>query len=264
MVSNADFIEFDLHDPAALGEEYNFTDRAARHYLAGHRLLVRGHFEKAAELFARSGRSDPALYKATVARTETLILLGRVEEAAEVVDAGLNRYGRSAELGAARGHVFLHLDDVDRALECCDLATRLAPQSAYAWTISGEVRLSVEGADWAAEASFGTALSALDPWPYLELRIALACLEWGHLNAAANRLNHALQRDPDLPLGWILLGDVHRAAGRRSESRRAYRRAAELVPDLDSVRNALKLSSRLKDQFRRFTGRLGRLLGPPT
>lgn len=263
-MSNADFIEFDLPDPAALGEEYNFTDRAGRQYLTGHRLLVRGYFEEAADLFARAARSDPTLYKATVGRTEALILLGCVEEAAEVVDAGLNRYGRSAELGAARGHVFLHLDDVDRALECCDVAVRLAPQSAYAWTISGEVRLSVEGADWAAEASFGTASGARDPWPYLELRIALACLEWGHLNAAANRLNHTVQRDADLPLAWILLGDAHRAAGRGSESRQAYRRAAELVPDLDSVRNALKLSSRLKDQFRRFTGRLGRLLEPPT
>ena len=262
MKNIADFIEFELSDPEALSEDYNFTDRAGRRCQTGQRLLMRGYFNEAAESFAQAARSDPSHYQATVALTETLITLGRTDEAAEIIDGRLNRYGRNAELGAARGHIFLHLDDIDNALECCDLAARIAPENAYAWLISGEVRLSVEGASWAAEDSFSQARSARDQWPHLDVRIALAYFEWGHFAAAINLLKHIAMRQPDLPLPWILLGDTHRALGQNADARQAYRRAAELVPELRSVQDALKLATRLKDHSRRFTQALSRFFQP--
>lgn len=262
MAHNADFIEFDLPNPEALREDYNFTDRAGRQYQTGRRLLLRGYFEEAAACFTKAARSDPSHYKATVALTEALVLQGRMQEAAEAVDAALERYGRNPELGAARGHVFLHLDDTDHALECCDVAARLAPESAYAWLISGEVRLSVEGAEWAAEDSFARARSARDEWPQLDLRIALADFEWGHLKAAVNLLKHVVMREPKIPLAWIILGDACRAAGETAESQQAYRRAAALAPDLQSVRDALGFVPQLKDGFRRFTRSVSRFLEP--
>lgn len=135
-------IEFTLDDPAALDQEWNYTDRATRLHEAGHRLLLRGFFAEAADVFERATRYDRAHYDAYVGRTEALILSGEDEAAARVANDALERYGRNCRLGAARGHVFLHQQDLQNARTCTDIATRNAPESAYVWVIAGEVRVA--------------------------------------------------------------------------------------------------------------------------
>ena len=56
----AEFMEFTLDDPAALKREWNFTDRAERLNRAGHRLVMRGFFDEAADVFQHAMRYDRA------------------------------------------------------------------------------------------------------------------------------------------------------------------------------------------------------------
>ena len=237
--SASHFIELDPPDPAALAQEWNFNDRAQRLYETGHRLLARGFFREAADLFERATRWDRTHYYAYVGQSEALVLLARTEEAVEIVDAALERYGRSCELGAARAHLFLHQNRFDEALEFSDIAMHNAPESAYAWLIGGEVRLALNVRERYAGECFQRARHAADDWPHMAVRIALAHLEWDHVAAATRRLERAVRQDPGLPLPWILLGDAHRLQGNSRLARECYRRAAVLAPQLDSLRLAL-------------------------
>ena len=245
------FVEFDLADPSALDLEWNFTDRADRLYRTAHRLLSRGFFGEAAALFDRATRYDRAHYAAYVGLTEALIMQGKLDEAARVADQSLERYGRNCELGAARGHIFLHQDDFHHASECVDIAIQNAPETAYVWIVAGELRLTVHEALPYAMDCFAHARDAADGWPHLNLRIALAFLEWGHATHAARSLEAILKVEPDLPLAWILLGDAHRTLGEHAAARECYRRAADLVPDLESVHRALGWGGRLMNGWRK-------------
>lgn len=257
------YIEFELSDPAALEQEWNYTDRAERFFRTAYRLLVRGFFEEAAEVFERAARYDPSHYRASVGRIEALILMGRNSKAVTAANAALERYGRNSELGSARGHVYLHADDLDNALECADVATQSAPESAYAWLIAGEVRLALAKAFWSASECFDRARQSPDGWPYLELRIALALLEWRHIERAIAALQEILAADPDLPLGWILMGDAHRVRNNRREFKRCYQRALQLVPDLEEVRQALSLKTTLSQRWHNFRRAISQTFSQP-
>ena len=253
-------IEFTLDDPAALDQEWNYTDRATRVFQAGHHLLLRGFFAEAADVFERATRYDRAHYDAYVGRTEALILSGEDEAAARVANDALERYGRNCQLGAARGHVFLHQQDLQNARTCTDIATRNAPESAYVWVIAGEVRVAQHDALKSAMDCFARARAAAEPWDHTPLRIALALLEWGQLEHARRSLDAILKVKPDLALAWILLGDALKLTDDQRDWRECYRRAAELVPELEPVRRALGWKPRMANKWRGLRRSAGQFL----
>jgi len=254
--SNPFFIEFDHPDPAALQLEWNLPDPADCAYRTGHRLLARGFYPEALELFERATRYDRAHYDAYVAQSETLILLGRAADAARVSEDAMNRYGRNCALGAARGHVFLHEKDFNRALQCADIATQNAPGNAYGWLVAGEARLAIGVAPDPAMILFDRSRAADERWPHLNVRIAIAFLEWGHARCAARFLEAIVRAEPDLPIACMLLGDAYRAQGRETQARACYRRAADLAPQLESARRALSLRARVAAAWSRALRRI--------
>ena len=256
----ADFIEFALHDPDALDQEWNYTDRAESLNRAGHRLLLRGFFQDAARVFERATRYDRSHYGAHVGHTEALILLGHIGSAAEAAQDALERYGRNCEVGAARAHVFMHQGDLDTAIQYMDIAAEHAPDSAYVWLIAGELRLALGRGLEGSLDCFNKARRSMTPWPDVDVRIALAFMEWGEFDLAMHSLLGLTKEDPKLPLAWLLLGDLHRVLEEPGEARRCYRRVAKLVPNLESVKEALSLKARVSDGVRVLRRRLGRAL----
>jgi tetratricopeptide (TPR) repeat protein len=244
------FVEFDCPDAPSLDLEWNYTDRAERIYRAGHRCLVRGFFSEALTLFERAVHYDRSHYAAYVAQAETLILMKRTADAARVADEAMSRYGRNCALGAARGHVFLHQNDAERALECAEIATQNDPGSAYAWLIAGEARVAAGVALPNIMKCFARSSASDERWPNLNVRIALAYLEWGHEAYAIGFLKSIVAADPNLPLAWMLLGDSYRKTGKYQEARASYRRAIALVPNLESARAALGWRARVGDAWR--------------
>ena len=251
---NRFFIEFALDDPAALEAEWNYTDRAQQLYRTGHRLIARGFSEEAAGIFERATRYDRAHYFAYVGQTEALILLGKTEEAANVANAALERYGRNCLVGAARGHIFLHQQEIETANQCAEIAVAGAPESGYVWLVAGEVRLAMSGALHGAMSCFDRARYRPEGWPNMDVRIGLALLEWGHTREAVRALTQVLKNSPSHPLAWILLGDAHRILGNKRESRECCRRAVEIVPELESLRQAPGWKQRLAATWRKLRG----------
>ena len=213
--SNPFFIEFDRPDPAALELEWNLPDPADCAYRTGHRLLARGFFPEALELFERATRYDRAHYDAYVAQSETLILLGRAADAARVSEDAMNRYGRNCALGAARGHVFLHQKDFDRgASNARTSPRRTTPATPMAGSSPARRAWRSASRPTAAMTCFARSRAADERWPHLNVRIALAFLEWGHARCAAGFLEAIVRAEPDLPLAWMLLGDSLPRAGK--------------------------------------------------
>ena len=152
MPESGRFIEFDLPEPEALRDKWNVPDQADVSYRAGWKLLMRGRFPEATEAFGRAVRYNAAHSRARVARSEVQVMLGHAKDAIIEINAALEQYGGDPLLGAARGHLYLHEDDLDHALECCDIAVRLAPDHAYPRLIAGEARLALRhGFDSAEE-----------------------------------------------------------------------------------------------------------------
>jgi tetratricopeptide (TPR) repeat protein len=245
------FVEFECPDAAALNLEWNYTDRAERIYRAGHRRLAQGFFAEALALFQRATHYDSTHYAAYVAQAETLILLNRTEDAARVSDEAMSRYGRNCFLGAARGHVFLHQDDAEQALEYAEIATQNDPGSAYAWIIFGEAHIALGTALPLTMHYFTRSCECRDLWPHQDVRIALAYLEWGDAGYAVGSLEAAVAAEPDLAFAWKLLGDAYRREGRSSHARASYRRAVELAPQFESALQALTWRARVEDLWRR-------------
>jgi tetratricopeptide (TPR) repeat protein len=243
-MADSAFIEFACPDAAALDLEWNYTDRAERVYLVGHRLLGRGFFAEALAFFRAAAHYDSTHYAAYVAQAEALILLGRIEEAAGVADEAMNRYGRNCALGAARGHVLLHQNDADEALKFAEIATENDPGNAYGWIVAGEALPHVMHC-------FARSRACGDLWPHQDVRIALAYLEWGDAAYAVGLLEAATAARPDLPLAWKLLGDAYRREGRRLPARASYRRAVELSPQFESARQALRWRAEVQALWRR-------------
>ena len=240
-------LEFDVPNPSALKRNWNYTDRADRLYRTGHRLLSRGFFETANRIFEKATRYDRAHYMAYVGRAEALVMLGENELAVDVVQEAAQRYGRNCALGAALGHLYLHLGHTAEAFDCADIAVRHDPRSAYVWLIAGETRLSIKHGLKYAEECFDEARRAESRWPRLDLRIALALLEWGQHDRARQQLVRITDSNPKLPLAWVLLGDANRVIGLPREARACYKRALDLAPDLESVRRALGATSGIRN-----------------
>jgi len=232
-------VELRAEDPAALDLDWCYTDRAERLYRTGQRLLGRGFFEEAAEVFERDTRYDRAHYEAHVGRAEALVMLGRTAAAATLLDEVLERYGRNALLGAARGHVFLHEGDFAEALQCVDTARELDPAQAYPWIVAGEALLGVRDGLTHAFNRFETARACAVPWPHAELRVAAALIEWRQAEHAHALLEAQLPKHSDLPLTWVLLGRACDALGRSARAREAWQTALQLAPDLPPARYAL-------------------------
>jgi tetratricopeptide (TPR) repeat protein len=249
-IENPYSLEFDLPDPKALKRSWNYTDRADRLYQAGHGALSRGFFAEADSRFERAARYDRSHYMAYVGRSEALVLLGENETAVEILRVAADRYGRNCAIGAALGHVYLHLGHGEEAFQCTDIATVNDADNAYAWLIAGEARLTAKGGHRFAERSFDRAREAQEKWPYLELRIALAYLEWGPRDKAKANLKAFTTEHPEVPLGWILLGDTYRVMGRARAARMCYKRALDLAPELESVRRALSWTSGIQNVWR--------------
>ncbi len=248
------FVEFECPDAAALDLEWNYTDRAERMYRAGHRCLARGLFAEALALFQRATQYDCTHYAAYVAQAEALILLGRTSEAAGVADEAMSRYGRNCALGAARGHVLLHQNDSEQALQFTEIATENDPGSAYAWIIAGEAQIAARAALPHVMHCFARSRACGDLWPHQEVRIALAYLEWGDAAYAVGSLEAAVGAEPDFPLAWKLLGDCYRREGRILQARASYRRAAELAPQFESARRALSWRAEVEGLWSRLRG----------
>lgn len=244
-------IELGLSDPAALDQDWCYTDRSERLYLTGHRLLSRGYFSDAALIFERATRYDRAHYESYVGLSEALVLLGETGRAADVLDAALERYGRNSLLGAARGHVYLHEEDFPAALQCVDTARDLDPAQAYPWIIAGEAILTAPDGLHHGIERFETARACGVPWPHADLRMALALMEWGQATHARYLLEAQTLKHPDVPLGWILLGDACATLGKPRSARAAYRAAARLVPELESLQRTLGLRNRLAQRWHR-------------
>ena len=52
----------------------------------------------------------------------------------------------------------------------------------------------------------------------------------GNYRGAERRYREIVEREPDNPWGWLLLGELWREMNRPAESLSAYRKLAELVP----------------------------------
>jgi tetratricopeptide (TPR) repeat protein len=251
---NRFFVEFECPDAPALDLEWNYTDRAERIYRAGHRCLARGFFAEALALFQRATHYDSTHYAAYVAQAEALILMKRTEDAARVSDEAMDRYGRNCAIGAARGHVFLHQDDAEQALQFAEIATENDPTSAYAWIIAGEAHVAAGSALPLIMDRFARSRACRDLWPNQDVRIALAYLEWGDAEYAVGTLEAAVAAEPDLPFAWKLLGDGYRREGRSWRAMASYRRAVALAPQFESALQALTWRARVEDYWRRLRG----------
>jgi Flp pilus assembly protein TadD len=205
----------------------------------GIRLARLGAFEEALASFDEAVGAMPGDPAGWSHRAACLLKLGRLQEAADSLDTGLEAARvQEAELHRRRGNVLIRLERYAEAQASLARATELAPACANAWYDRGVCFLRLSLAPDAAESFRKTTQLApahADAWA--NLGIALA--HGGRLTEAVEALGRAVELDPADAESWFQYGVCLGETGRHGQALAAYERALEIDGDDADVWNNL-------------------------
>ena len=208
-------------------------DRLAK----GIELARRGAFEEALASFDSAVETWPADPVAWSHRAACRVKLGRLEEAADSLQRGLEAGdAQQAELHRRQGNVLIRLARFAEAQAALARATDLRPDSAEAWYDRGVCLLQMRVEPDAAEAfRRATALDPAHGYAWGNLGVALA--RGGRLDDAIEAFARALAIDPSDAEIWFEYGVCLGERGRFEDALTAYDRALAIDADDADVWN---------------------------
>jgi Tfp pilus assembly protein PilF len=143
-------------------------------------------------------------------RAETLLGLGRSDEALQDVDEALKRDPGNGEANALRAVVQVARNDNAAALQAANAATSSAPNSYRAWLAQSYAQQA--GFDLDSALASVTKAQSLEPNnPLLNARAAELLLSLGRTGEAETAARAVVQGNPDESRGHTMLGFIHLA-----------------------------------------------------
>ena len=188
--------------------------------------LARGQADTAAVHFGQAIAQMPTYVPALLGRGEALLAGERVDEAIEsfqaalVVDPGLTVVRqRVEELRFVRLR-----DQVARARGA-----------------------SAAGRDAEARVAYERVIAASPDSGFLYLELAEVERRQGDTDAALERLDRAVELDPNVVAAWVLMSEIHLAQGDLDRAEQALRRAEAIEPGEDIARRLVGLEARRRE-----------------
>jgi tetratricopeptide (TPR) repeat protein len=238
-------------------------DLATIDLLRGRVEEMRGHWNDALEAYRAAARKDPDSSSAPLLQARVLVILGQPADAADLLERALESTPNSVELLRAAGEAYLAAKDYARAVPCLreahalDATDRAAFQSLalalYRLGRYADAAALLEGHDddalpdhmrllfgrsalLALESDLAVSqltkcISAFEKDPEVWLDLARAHALAGHMYDARAAAERALALAPDSPKTLLLLGHVHKLAGRSREAGVCYAQALRAGAD---------------------------------
>lgn len=135
-----------------------------------------------------------------------LMRAGRLHEALQLLNETVEKYPSSLESWMRLGEVWYRVRNPDRAQECFQKATRLAPDLAEAWFRLGCIQAQTHSAE--AEASFRQAIRCKPHYSQAHFNLGQCLKEQGRREDAAAEFREALRCRPDYELARKALREL--------------------------------------------------------
>ncbi len=186
-----------------------------------------GLYENALRCYSRGLEENRSLVGGWLGQVQMLVLLGELPEAELWARKALELFPSHGDLMAGRAQAFCRMGNKKQAYALCDGALQQAGQSAYRWTVRGEIMLA--NRQDVDRHCFDKALG-LDPDWLVPLEIALACLYYGKAGKALPFAQRAVESAPDQHYAWHVQGLCQQQLGMNSAARKSFERCLELCP----------------------------------
>lgn len=226
-----DKLEFDDFDdspmPADQGQQRAIKDE---HHWTGLAETNRrnGHYENSLRFYSRALEENKALIDAWVGQVQMLILLNEYPQASMWAKKALEFFPSHGDLLAGRAQAESRLGNHREAVSLSDSALQQRGETAYQWQVRGELMLVMKQK---------TDRHCFDKAQVLS-RDHLVPLESGliymHHRAhvkAQQRVQAALEKEPESYYGWYLLGVCQHHSGLDQAAIKSFERCRELCPN---------------------------------
>jgi Flp pilus assembly protein TadD len=175
---------------------------------------------------SQAGRGDPV---ATALQGRALLIAGRLDEAASLLQEGLKAHPAGRELVLAAADVARVQGNADEALRWFSQVTLGHPKSHEAWFGVGRIQVDKEDVRQAKTALDEALRLSPTEAGYLGERATLLALS-GDLKAARLAFDEALKQQPDDYLAWTGLGILQLKTGEPQQALESFLKATVLEP----------------------------------
>lgn len=196
-----------------------------------------GQYEAALRFYSRSLEDDKNLVAAWVGQVQMLIVLGEHPEAELWSRKALELFPSDGELMASRAQALCRQGQTKPAFAAIDGAMNQPGVSAYRWVVRGELLLA--GNQPTERHCFDKAMQLDADW-LVATESALTYLYYKQPGNAQNRARLGVERGPDVPYAWYVVGLCQSQLGLSSQARRSFKTCLELAPTYREAEEQLK------------------------
>lgn len=212
-------------------------------------------YEEALRCYSRALELDRALVKGWVGQVQMLVMLGECTEADLWSRKAMELFRENGDLMAGRAQALCRMGSTSDALTMSDQSLAQRDQSAYRWTVRGEVMLA--RGDAREGHVFDKAQQADGDW-LVPMEIALVYDRYGKYTLALKRLELVAEKAPDHGEGWYLLGRTQSRLGLLRLARTNLQRCLEVSPKHAMARRELQRLDEQNSLLARLRGWLRR------
>jgi tetratricopeptide (TPR) repeat protein len=194
-------------------------------------------FEQALRLYGKLLEFNPNNAAAWAGQVRMLIELGQYREAGVWADKALERFGRDAELLAAKGVALGRSGDLQGALAFSDSAMEERGDAPYVWLARGDVLLARK--ESRADYCFEKALQVAPQDWFVAWLGARVRYFYNQFALALKLLQQAVELNATHFLVWLELGRCQQALGLAGPARHSFAQARQLNPKCNEAMLAL-------------------------
>ena len=240
-------------------EELAGTPAAAEHERAW-LFLQAGDLAESERRFGEVLRRDPAFHPAEAGLGFVELARGRGEAAVARFAGALARTPTYVPALLGRGEALLFDDRVDEAIESFRAALAVDPGLSAIRQRVEELRFtgltdqvararaaSVAGRDTEARAAYERLIAASPDSGFLYLELAAVERRQGDTAAALDRVERALELDPNAVPAWLLMSEIYLDSGDLDRAEQALLRAEAIEPNVEIARRLAALEARRRD-----------------
>jgi len=211
-----------------------------------------GHFETTLQYYSRALEDDKSLVAAWVGQVQMLVMMQEYPEAETWSRKSLELFPAEGDLHAARAQALCRLHRTKDAYGAIDAAMHQPGQSAYRWTVRGELLLA--GRQSAERHCFDKAQQIDADW-LVPTEIARIYLQYHQPSNALNRARLGVERGPASGYAWYIQGMCLSELGMDVQAHKSFRTCLELCPghrEAEKSMQSLNLGSSLWKRLRSF------------
>ncbi len=196
-----------------------------------------GQYESALRLYSRSLEADKSLVPAWCGQVQMLIFLEEYPEAELWSRKAIELFPGSGVLVASHAHALCRQNKKSDSLAAIDKAIAMTGESAYRWTVRGEV-LTAKRQNLASVCFDKARL--VDPDWLTSAEIGLILLHYSQPSRALMSFRTAVEQGADAHYAWYLKGLAEHRLGMTSKARESFQTTLELSPQHSDSQNRLR------------------------